>query len=63
MKGNNHTHSHHSNHSWDILGNLRVRTSDPWKMRDPRKIFEILFWLETSGNDHSIGLGNKRPCP
>ena len=36
-----------------ILGNLRVRISDPWEKSSPRKIFEILFWLETFKNDHS----------
>ena len=25
--------------------------------RDPRKIFEILFWLETTKNDHLRGGG------
>ena len=37
----------------DILGNLRVKISDPWRKNAPRNIFEILFWLETSKNDHS----------
>ena len=36
----------------DILWNLRVRISEPWKKRTPRKIFETLFYLETSKNDH-----------
>ena len=45
----------------DILGILRVRISDPWKKSVPRKIFEILFWLETSKNDHSKGGGLRLP--
>ena len=27
--------------------------------RPPRKIFEILFWLETSKNNHSRRMGEK----
>ena len=38
----------------DILGNLIVRMSDSWEKSALRKIFEILFWLETSKNDHSM---------
>ena len=37
----------------DILGNLRVRISDLWKKSSPKKIFKILFQLETFKNDHS----------
>ena len=32
----------------DILGNLRIRISDPWEKSGTRKRFEILFWFETS---------------
>ena len=32
----------------DILGNLRVSIYDPMERSAPAKIFEILFWLETS---------------
>ena len=42
-----------------ILGNSRVRLSDPWKKSIPRKIFEILFWPETSKNDHSRRWGEE----
>ena len=41
----------------NILGNLRVRISDPWEKSSPRKIFEILFWLETAKNNRSRGGG------
>lgn len=48
----------------DILGNLRVRISDPWEESTHRKSFEILLWFETSKNDSSKGgwLGCKCPC-
>ena len=39
----------------DILGNLTVRISDPWGKSAPRKIFEILFWLEIFKREHSRG--------
>ena len=32
----------------NILWNLRVRISDPWKKSAPRKMFEVLFWPKTS---------------
>ena len=47
----------------DILGNLRVRISDPWEKKCPWKIFEISFWFETSKNDHSRGRGWGCKCP
>ena len=37
----------------DILGNLKVRISDPWKNNLPNFFLEILYWFETSKNDHS----------
>ena len=37
----------------DILGNLRVRISDPWEKVALENF--ILFWLETSKNDHTEG--------
>ena len=49
----------------DILGNFGVRISDPWGKKALKILFEILFWLETSGNDHLRGRGRgcKCPCP
>ena len=43
-----------SPHSVDILGNLRVRISDPQQKSARRKTFDI-FLLETSKNDHWRG--------
>ena len=43
----------------DILENLRVRVSDPWGKSAPRKIFKILFWLETSIKDSRKGYFSK----
>ena len=34
-----------------------VRISDSWEKSTPGKDFEILFWFETSKNDHSRGGG------
>ena len=39
----------------DVLENLRVRISDPLGKSAVEKFFEILFWLETTKNDHSRG--------
>ena len=49
----------------DILGNFRVRISDSLGKKALKIIFEILFWLETSGNDHLRvrRRGCKCPCP
>ena len=35
-----------------FLGNLKVRISEPWGKSAPRKISEILLWLERFKNDH-----------
>ena len=49
----------------DILGNLRVRTSDLWLKGFHRKISDILLCLEPSKNDHTRegSQGCKWPCP
>ena len=39
----------------DILGSLWVRISGPWGKKASIKIFEFLFWLETSKNEHYRG--------
>ena len=44
--------SHWQTWSGDILGNSRIRISDPWEKSAPTKRFETLFWWDY-----------KYPCP